>query len=638
MSESDRKTGWAEFLAEARRRRVVRFALAYAAGAFVVLQLAEIVLPAFGVGDEGLRWLVVATTLGFPPSLVLAWVYDLTRDGVRRTEDGRSGPLTHRVAIGALLLATIAATGGLGMYLARQGASPTPEIPEAGTPLTTVAYDPAEPIRSIAVLPLDDYSPDADQAYFAASMHEELVAKLSMLDELRVVSRTTVMRYTDTVLDIPTIGRELNVDVIVEGSVTRTPERTRVTLQLIHAPSDSHIETLQWDREEVADVLAFQTEIAQGVVEVLADELDPDVLSTAAADVDPEAQDAYFRGRYAYESGTPEGYRTAMEQFRRAVEEEPDFAPALAGLAGARFLIGLEEERVSEMDIEQAHEEAVRALEIDSSSTEAREVLSLIERSMPTLMPEAPTAPAPATEADRAKQVYVFQTPGGVDSVEIDIGPMDTAWLASMTTLGERIEERLRRDPRLDGPGRGGDGGPQLARAARYLDAGRVADAAWMLEEVVDQHPESGGAWLLLTRARASLGDARGVVDAAAAWHETGGPLAPSAEEVASLRDSVARSGMSAYWRWHLGRLESAEQAGRPVPLMELATAHAALGHDDEAVALLVEALERGEPGVSRVRADPAWDELRRDPRMRALAQGLERLRTRRPGPPPDRR
>jgi len=635
MNESEHDTGQlSQFVAEIRRRHVVRFALAYAAAAFVVLQLAEIVFPAFGIGESGLRWLVIVTTLGFPPSLGLAWLYDLTTEGIRRTEDQAAGPLLHRVAVGALLLATIGATGGLGLYLARQGVPDDFVATRAPTALQAASYDPGEPIRSIAVLPLDDFSPGDDQAYFTSSMHEELIAKLSMLDEIRVVSRTSVMRYEETTMDVPSIGRELGVDVLVEGSVTRTPERTRVTLQLIHAPSDSHIETLQWDREQVDDVLAFQTEIAQEVVAEVAGQYDGSVFTEAALDVDPAAQDAYFRGRYEYEQGTPEGYRMALEYFEEAIREDPSFAPALAGVAGARFLIGLEQEVLPTDELTQAHEEAMAAIELDSESVEAREVLTLIERSMPQVTGEA-MIPAP-----ERKQVHVVAMPDGGDSILIDMGVLDTAWVAAVTSLGERIEERVQR---WSAESRGPESAPsaearEAFRARQYVSSGRYSEANRILTDLVESAPEMDPAWDMLTRSRVGLGDVDGALQAVRGWESSGARNAPDGDEVEELELAIDAAGPSGYWSWTLGRLERLAAEGARVSLVDIATAHAALGQRDEAFELLVAALARGEPGVLGIRSDPAWDEMRSDPRFRELARETEKVRFMRTRPTGDRR
>jgi tetratricopeptide (TPR) repeat protein len=442
------------------------------------------------------------------------------------------------------------------------------------------------------------------------------------------------MRYEGTTMAMPDIGRELDVDVIVEGSVTRTPERTRVTLQLIHAPSDSHIETLQWDRESVQDVLAFQTEIAQDVVTQVSSQHDASVMTQAAVDVDPAAQDAYFRGRYEYERATPEGYRMAVEYFEEAISEDPGFAPALAGLAGARFLFELEEDDVSEDALEQAHEEAVSAIELDPASMEAREVLALIERSMPRVTGQAPMIPAPE---DRVRQVHVLALPNGVDSIAVDVGAFDTAWVAAVTSLGERIEERVRRwEPEGDRRADQADVTREAFRARQYMSTGRYTEASRVLEDVVEESPHMDPAWDMLVRSFVGQGDLDEAVDAVEEWSESGSPGAPTAARASGLELAVEMRGSDGYWEWTLEHLEEREAQGRTPQRMEWATAHAALGNEDQAFAYLVAALERGESGVLAIRSDPAWDELRGDPKFRELARQTQQIRYMRPRPPRD--
>jgi TolB-like protein len=647
MPDTNSPPGFGQLIAEMRRRHVVRFAFAYAAAAFVVLQLAEIIFPAFGIGEGGLRVLVVGTTLGFPPSLVIAWIYDLTRDGVRRTEASDATPVLRRLAIGALVVTSLGSTGFLGWYLADQGVFDRgTTIPEgvlrdgAAAPALLVAYDPEAPIRSLAVLPLDDYSPDADQAYFAASMHEELIAKLSLLDEIRVVSRTSVMRYAQTTVPMPEIGRALSVDVVIEGSVTRSDDRTRVTLQIIHAASDSHIQTLQWDSAGVSDVLGFQSLIAHDVVHEIIRQYDETAFSRAVAQVDPEAQDAYFRGRYEYDQGTPEGYRAAMDLFEDALEAEPDFAPALAGLAGARFLIELDKPEVSQDELAQALREAVAAIEIDSESVEAREVLVLIERSIPEVLGVDPLLPAP----DGSKQIRVVHMPDGMDSLEIDVAAFDTAWVAAVTSLGEQIETRVRRwsdDADRASESRSSEGSQRndadrtanraavrsAYQARQYLGSGHYAQAHDLLEEVVKQAPEYGPGWDMLVRTLVASGDIAAATRTVESWRLSGAPGAPTEFQVEDLVREVEAGGERGYWAWTLNRLEAREAEGRRPPKMEFANAHAALGHADEAFRYAVEALERGEPGVFGIRSDPAWDGLREDPRYAEIGRQARAMR-----------
>lgn len=638
MTDVNQKSELGQFLAEMRRRRVVRFALAYAAAAFVALQLAEIVFPAFGIGEGGLRILVVVTTLGFPPSLVLAWVYDLTRHGLRRTEEAPTGPVLQRLALVGLVMVTFGATGALGLYLARQGVFlPTPQeasAPTSAPAARSAAYDPSEPIRSIAVLPLDDFSPGGDQAYFTASMHEELIAKLSMIDGVRVVSRTSSMRFAGTDLTMPQIGRELGVDVVVEGSVSRTPERTRVTLQLIHAPSDSHITTLQWDREEVTDVLAFQTEIAREVVDEVGAQDGGGLLTEASNEVAPAAQDAYFRGRYEYQKGTPEGLRLAYDYFQEASREDPDFAPALAGMAGTRFLMGLDEAQVSADELTEAREVALAALEADSTSMEALDVLTLIERSLPRVTAGDARIPAPPRTI---RQTHVIAMPDGADSIVIDMHVIDTSWVAAMTPLGERIEERV--SLMAQAGDRSGTARP-IARAGAHLVSGRYAEAASLLEQVVEEAPQASRAWEMLIRAYVSTGALDQAGRAAEKWRDSGAPGAPGHTAVAALRGALAAAGVGGYWAWQRQRLDSSSERGEQVTRMDYATAHAALGDRERALRYLVEAIEAGEPGVPGIRSDPAWDSLRRDPTFLELARQVETLhftRSRPGGSPPPR-
>lgn len=631
MNDTTQSSGISQLLAEMRRRRVGRFALGYAASAFVLLQLAEIVFPAFGIGDNGLRFVVAIAALGFPPALVVAWMYDLTREGITRTEGGSSSPWLRTVAVGGLLVITVLATGGAGLYLTRQGVFATPLDERRPPPvLTAASFDPSEPIRSIAVLPLQDNSPSEDEAYFAASMHEELIAKLSQLEQIRVVSRTSTMQFTGSLPPMPEIAQRLGVDVLVEGSVVRTPQRTRVTLQLIHGPSDSHIRTLQWDREEISDVLAFQTEVAHEVVEAVAAGHDEASFATVASDVDPVAQEAYFRGRFAYDQGTSEGYERARGFFEEALAEDPDFAPALAGLAGARFLGALENDVVSRDELMIAYAEADSALAMDSISAETREVFALIESSLPRFLEAPPTPPGPTGVGS----IQVLRLPGGGDSVVIDMTAFDTTWVAPMTTMGERIEAQVRRQTetvtRVESDRLTMDG-------RRLIGAGRYADAEDVLTSAVTVNPDSEGAWDLLVRSNVTRGDIDGAIEVASQWAAAGGTSSPDGAALTELETALETEGAEGYWRWRADRLEAAARAGAPVRSFDLASAYAALGQEDRALEHLVRALRAGEPAVMTVRTDPVWDDLRSSPRLRELLREAQRLRfnaprNRRPG------
>lgn len=634
MNETTDKSSFGQFWAEMRRRHVVRFAIGYAAAVFVVLQLAEIIFPAFGIGEDGLRLLVIVTTLGFIPAIVLAWIYDLTKDGIRRTEGDTTG--LKPITVGGLIIVCFGITGSLGLWMAERAvlAEGTLGIGDPAEAVRLATYDPSAPIRSLAVLPLEDNSPGGDQDYFTASMHEELIAKLSMLDEIRVVSRTSVMRYAGTTTPMPQIGRELDVDVIIEGSVTRQGERTRVTLRLTHAASESHIETLQWDREEVKDVLAFQSEIAHDVVHQVSTVYDETTFAQTAASIAPEAQDSYFRGRFEYDRGTPEGYRMALEHFEDAIQADPDFAAAMAGMAGARFLIGLEDDTIEAEELALVHQEALAAIQLDSASPEAREVLSLIEKSMPTITGDLALA-APIVEGP---QVHVMTFGDEADSISVDVTALDTAWVSTVTSIGGRIQDRVTRW-RARASGGAEPAGPTDRRtwqAQQMLSAAQYTEAGDLLEEVVEASPHDGRAWEMLVRSRVAIGDVDAAEEAVQAWHDSGAEGAPSEADVSDLSLALELEGTRGYWNWTAQRLDELVEAGRDVPRMELATAHAALGHADVAFDYLVEAIARGEPTVFAVRQDPAWDDLRADPRFAEIGERARSLRNF-PARPPQR-
>jgi TolB-like protein len=597
--------------AEIKRRHVVRFSIGYAAAAFVALQLAEIVFPAFGIGEGALRFLVVVVALGFLPAVVMAWLYDVTAHGIRRTEETpATGPMPRRLSVVAFTLMAIGVTSGVTWYVLDQDLI---RSLATGRP----AFDPTEPIRSLAVLPLDDFSAERDQEYFAAGMHEELIARLSMLEGVRVVSRTTVMRYVASTLSVPEIGRELGVDVLLEGSVNRAGDRVRITLQVIHAASDSHITTLQFDRE-TGDVLSLQTEVAYAVAREIG--RDEDAVSLAIADVTPASQDAYFRGRLEVERGTTEGYRSALEYFEAALEADPAFAPAMAGLAGARFLLGMDDPSTGADELEQARTEATSALALAPASLEVREVLDLIERTMPTMSTESG-----ANETSPTTQTRTFTTPSEPNTVALNLVDFDSTWVAATTGLGQRMEEQVRRksiDPlQGDSPSR------QAFEARRLMASGRYAEAARALEPVVRASPEAGPAWEMLARSYVGSGNPSAAVDAMARWQQSGASGAPEVESVDRLRDAVASQGDRGYWTWTLEELDALEGTDRAASRIELAAAHAALGHEEEALDLLSEAVEIGERGLFTLQSDPVWDDLRDERRFRAVERQAQAMR-----------
>jgi hypothetical protein len=398
-------------------------------------------------------------------------------------------------------------------------------------------------------------------------MHEELIAKLSQLEEIRVVSRTSVMRYASTTKSAPEIGRELSVDALIEGSVNRSGDQVRITLQIIHASSDSHIQTLQFDRE-VGNALALQTEVAHEVARQIDSEHTEDLLDRTAMNAEPAAQEAYLMGKHEYDRGTPEGYRTAFEYFSDALENDPDFAPAMAGLAGARFLVDLEDGEMDPDEIARARSEAARVLAMDTHSIEAREVYSYIEQSIPLMTPEPDLSPA-ANAVGEVHTMRVVTIPGLPDSIMVDVASFDTEWVSAMSGLGQRLEELVRvRSMR----GGSAPGSRAALTARQFMGSGRFNEARGMLEGVVAASPDLACAWEMLTRSEVSEGDVEGAVDVVVRWQETGAEGSPDQQIVSSLQQAVEHNGVQGYWAWALDRMEAAGVArSAPEPFPSLA-------------------------------------------------------------------
>lgn len=607
MADIEPRSDFGRFVSEMRRRHVVRFSIGYAAAAFVLLQLAEIVFPAFGIGEGGLRLLVAVVTLAYLPSVVLAWIYDITKEGIRRTEEGPGRRTPYRVALVMFALTTAGLTGGVGWYLYSHGffedAPPTP---------TALGYDPSEPIRSLVVLPLQDYSPGGDQGYFASAMHDEIIAQLSTIEDVRVVSRTTSMRYQSTTLTVPQIGAELGVDVVIEGSVNRSGDQVRITLQVIDAATDASIETLQIDGT-VDDLLGLQEDAAQRVATVIGSTYGRSELGRTALDIPRAAQEAYYRGRYELERRTPDGYQRAVELFEEAVRLAPGFAEARSGLAAARFRLAFlrlrDDPDARAEQYERAEREAAQAFQLDSTSMEVREVYDRIRAARGQVLARAGDAPDTAAAA-------------GSDSVSIGVAAVEAMWLATATTLGQQIQETLR-DSLLAGP----EAATQLTFEARVMmSRGGFSEAAALLDSVVVTYPQTQEAWDQLLRAQVALGHLDQAVRVVERWNAAGAPGAPGATSLARLRTAIDQDGARGYWIWRRDYLIAEREAGRPIVLTDLAAAHAALDERDQAYALLEQALQAEESRLYAIPKDPVWDPLRGDPRFRRIEGEVRRM------------
>ena len=265
---------WRRFLGELQRRNVYRVAVTYAVVSWVLIQIATQVFPFFDIPIWAVRVVVLLLVLGFPVALILAWAFELTPEGIKRTEDvPPHESIRHHTGRKLLAFAAVAAAVAVGLFVVQFARrSWTPAKPDS-TPALEVTQ--AIPEKSIAVLPFSNLSGDQENAFFTDGIQDEILANLAKVADLKVISRTSVMLYkAGTPRNVREIGRRLGVAYLLEGSVQRTKDRVRVTAQLIDARTDDHQWAEHYDRV-LADVFAIQTEIAQAITRQLEAKLSP---------------------------------------------------------------------------------------------------------------------------------------------------------------------------------------------------------------------------------------------------------------------------------------------------------------------------------------------------------------------------
>jgi adenylate cyclase len=496
--------------AELKRRNVIRVGVFYGAAAWLILQVADVVLEVIDAPDGSLRVIAVILALGFPFAMILAWAFEITPDGIKLESELDRNQLDSQGALAAanrkLDVATIALlVFAIGLFswvnLGSRDDAPVAarSVAASGAPLDL----------SIAVLPFVNMSTDPENEYFSEGLSEELLNVLARIEDFRVAGRTSSFAFKGQMQDLRAIGERLSVANILEGSVRKQGDRVRVTAQLIDARSGYHLWSDTYDRE-LDDVFAIQDEIAMEVVKALRHTLlaaDEAVIGqTAKADI--EAYNHYLRGQFHARLRTREGLERALEEFHQATLIDPGYAPPYAGIAMVYALLDNYQYR-SLVETEQAAFRALeRALALDPSSDEAWAIRGM-------LLGQGPGAAQRRDEARAALERA------------IEINPNNAfAHLWRANTLGPDIEaarESLNRaydlDPlspvivyrRLMDALQVGDQAA-LARFQRELEdvapdwfmtwnavgaiaieQGRVADAALALEKSVALNPEYVG-------------------------------------------------------------------------------------------------------------------------------------------------
>ena len=435
------------FFAELKRRNVYKVAIAYAVVAWLLVQIATQVFPFFEIPNWAVRLVVLLSALGFPVALILAWAFDLTPEGIRRTEHvdvtpgQRSGNRTW------IYIVVLAAAFSVGLFFLGRHSARGPAARDGASE------------KSIAVLPFANQSGDPAQEYFSDGLSEELINDLAQIAELRVIGRNSSFQFKGKGGDSRAIGEALGVANLLEGSVRKAGDRVRISVELVDATNRTQRWSKTFDRE-LKDIFAVQSEIARAVADQLRVTLLGDQRFAVAqpSNRNVEAYNAYLEGEYYNRTGNLEGWTKAVGFFDEAIRRDPNYAEAyalkalawaqIAYLRGAKGSKEWEQARTAaktavalKPDLERAHSAlayvyindwnlaaAEAELKKITNETQPGRNMSAVLRVCQGRVEEAIALQKRAIEADPVFALYhrnlasLFTTAGRLDEAERELG------------------------------------------------------------------------------------------------------------------------------------------------------------------------------------------------------------------------
>ena len=354
-------------LSELSRRNVLRMAALYIVAAWLIMQVAEVLVTLAALPPWAGRAVLALLAIGLPVALVLSWFYELTPEGISLDADDESTEKAINHASGRRLdFIVISLLSAAVILFAWHTWWPDGE-----------RHAPHQPIESIAVLPLQNLSNDPNQKYFVEGMQDALITRLSRTTDLRVISKTSTLRYEESDTTIPDIARELNVDAVVEGSVLRDSDRVRITAKLIRGADDEHVWANSYDRD-LEHVFTLINEISMAI----ADEIEVTVRQQDIRDgspprpVDMRVHELVLQGHHHFDRFM---FDESLRLFQQAAELDPDFAPAHGGVAASWLLKEVLDWRPDSGFVPKARAAALKAIDLDRNSAVGYSTLGTIQ-------------------------------------------------------------------------------------------------------------------------------------------------------------------------------------------------------------------------------------------------------------------
>ena len=571
------------FFAELKRRNVYKVAVAYAVVGWLLVQVATQVFPFLEIPNWVVRLVIALVMIGFPIALVIAWAFEATTEGIKRTEVADTMPTAleqkkHAWIYVVVIAAAISiALFFLGRYTAGNTAS------AARTEL---------PAKSIAVLPFVDLSQAKDQEYFCDGISEEILDALAKVEGLRVVARTSSFSFKGKNADVAEIAQKLNAQTVLEGSLRREGNRIRITAQLINARDGFHIWSDTFERE-LQGVFAVQDEITRAIVDALKIKLA--VAPAARGQQNPEAYDLYLQGLYFSNKSDEPSLRKSLSLFQQALDKDPNFARAWTGIAKA--WLWLADAYVRPLDAyPKVKEAASRALALDERDAEAHCYLGETKRILDRDLAGEEEELKRALEIDRnSAPAHLFMALLKTARGELEVGVKE-------------IQEAEKLDPLA----------PVMCSFAVgiYLAANRIDDAVSAGKRTLQIDPN----YVYFDPALADAYREKGDFEKAVALYEKAQAVThfPSA----GLAITYAKMGQQDDAHRVLDQLiqKSREQY---VAADSIAAVYATLGEKDEAFRWLDRAVEEHSAPAASFVFHPQFRGLRSDPRFAALVRRI---------------
>jgi TolB-like protein/tetratricopeptide (TPR) repeat protein len=357
------------FFSELKRRNVYKVAVAYAIVGWLLVQVATQVFPFLEIPNWVVRSVIVVVVIGFPIALVIAWAFEITPQGIERTEvadtmPSAAGQKKHTWIYVAIVGAVLSiGLFFLGRYGFRNASSSSSELPP----------------KSIAVLPFDNLSRDPDNAYFCEGVQDEILTRLAKVADLKVISRTSTQHFKSTPDNLPEIAKQLGVTNILEGSVQKAGDQVRVNVQLINAMTDAHLWADTYDRK-LTDIFAVESDIAKSIADTLQARLTGTEISVMMKrpTESTEAYQLYLKGRFFWNKRDVNDLHKALDYFQQSARTDPNYALAYAGIADVYVLLPLFGGANPADAYPKAKEAANKAIALDPNLAEPHAALGLV--------------------------------------------------------------------------------------------------------------------------------------------------------------------------------------------------------------------------------------------------------------------